>query len=51
MNTDKVISQYSRKVEIPSTIIELVQLVLGGLCLLAIPICGAFLVSSMTVTY
>ena len=31
MNTDKVIAQYSRKVEVPSLFRELVQLVLGGL--------------------
>lgn len=48
MNTDKVIGQYSRKVEVSSIFRELVQLVLGGLFLLAISICGAFLVSSMT---
>ena len=45
MNTDKAINQYSRKHEVPSSIIELV----GGFCLLAIPICGAFLLSSIMV--
>lgn len=49
MNTDKAINQYSRKHVVPSSIIELVQLVLRGFCLLAIPICGAFLLSSIMV--
>ena len=50
MSTYKeVIGQYRRKVEMPPIIIEITRLILVGLCLLTIPICGAFLASTVLV--
>jgi hypothetical protein len=48
MNIYKEVTvQYGRKVDALPYIIEITRLILAALCMLAIPICGGFLMSSI----